>query len=159
MSADSAIANTLVFGCRNSSVKYVERRAAYVVIVDGDQVAMVGCGRNRFLPGGGMLPGETPEMTVAREVREEIGVSVRLHHMIGKATQYFYAESDLRHYEMAAVFFAGQIVDDASDPAPEQELEWLPLAEATASCFHECHAWAIGQSKDAGQHIIGPKPR
>src|SRR5215471_20958831 len=105
MSAHSSIDDTLVFGSRSSLTKYVARRAAYVVIIDRGRVAMVSNGQSRFLPGGGSLPGETPEMTVAREVREEIGMSLRLLHLIGRATQYFYSDEDVRHYEMAAVFF------------------------------------------------------
>lgn len=120
-----------------------------MVIIDRGQVAMVG--RNRFLPGGASLPGETPEMTVAREVREEMGKSLRLLRVIGKATQCFYSDSDIRHYEMMAVFFAGQIIKDIPNSVPEHQLEWLSLSEATASCFHECHAWAICQCRDVAQ--------
>ncbi|HYW74779.1 MAG TPA: NUDIX domain-containing protein [Pyrinomonadaceae bacterium] len=159
MSNHSFIAKELVFGSRSPNVEYIERRAAYVVIIDRGQVAMVGHGRNRFLPGGGSLPDETPEMTVAREVREEIGFSVRLLHLLGKATQYFYADSDVRHYEMLATFFAGQISKRISNSIPEHELEWLPLSEATASCFHECHAWAIGQCRGVPQQEVGREPR
>jgi 8-oxo-dGTP pyrophosphatase MutT (NUDIX family) len=159
ISADSSIPDALVFGSRRSNIDYVERRAAYVVMIDRGQVAMVGCGQNRFLPGGGSLPGETPEMTVTREVREEIGHSVRPLQLIGKATQYFYAEADVRHYEMAAVFFAGQIGERISNSVPEHQLEWLPFSEAIASCFHECHAWAISQGVEMVQQIAGQEPR
>ena len=157
MSANSSVA-ALVFGSRKSNVEYVERRAAYVVIIDGGQVAMVGHGQKRFLPGGGSLAGEAPEMTVGREVREEIGLSVRLLQMVGKATQYFYSESDGRHYEMVAVFFAGEITSRAPNSIAEHQLEWVPPSEVNTLCFHECHAWAVCQCMDVAQ-IVGRQAR
>jgi 8-oxo-dGTP pyrophosphatase MutT (NUDIX family) len=68
-----SFADVVVFGSRKPNIDYVERRAAYVVTIEAGNVALVGSGGNRFLPGGGSLPGEAAEMTVAREVREELG--------------------------------------------------------------------------------------
>jgi 8-oxo-dGTP pyrophosphatase MutT (NUDIX family) len=146
MLTKSSSTNAVVFGVRELNIEYVERRAAYVVIVDAGSVAMVGSGRNHFLPGGGSLPGEAPERTVAREVREELGRTVRLLYTVGEAIQYFYSADDDRHYEMLAVFFAGDFTNSIPDAIGEHQLEWLPLSQATESCFHACHAWAILQA-------------
>ena len=139
MSTKFSIAGA-AFGSRKSNIEYVERRAAYVVVIDGDKVAMVGDGPSRFLPGGGSLPDEAPEMNVAREVREELGLSVRLLQLVGEATQYFYSDSDDRHYEMLGVFFAGAFTNLVPNSVAEYQLEWVPLTKAPAVCFHECHA-------------------
>ena len=51
------------------------KRPAYVVISGRDGVRPTARGRRQFwLPGGGSHPGETPEATVVREVREEGGI-------------------------------------------------------------------------------------
>ena len=68
---------THIFGSKEPHVQYAERRAAYVVIADGEKVATVNPRREYFLPGGGSLSGETPEETIAREVREELARGVR----------------------------------------------------------------------------------
>ena len=154
----NALAAELIFGSPEPKVQYAERRAAYVVIIGNDgMVAMVKGvkglpavkGRaNAFLPGGGSLPGEAPEDTVAREVAEELARSVRLIRRLGEATQYFYADSDSQHYKMQAVFFAGEFVDvecGAGDISGEHELYWLTVTEAEKACFHPCHAWAVHQ--------------
>lgn len=147
-------AETLIFGFPEPKKAYTERPAAYVVIVDDERgkVAMVKgsmSGRpNLFLPGGGSLPGEAPEETVIREVAEELARRVRLTRTLGEVTQYFYADSDNRHYKMQAVFFAGEFTDQGdgdSQISGENELCWLPLAAATGACFHACHAWAVRQ--------------
>ncbi|PYS97667.1 MAG: hypothetical protein DMF65_11265 [Acidobacteria bacterium] len=137
----------LIFGSPEPNVRYTERRAAYVVVVNDDRlVAMVESRQKYFLPGGGSLPGEAPEDTVAREVREELARSVRLTRRIGEATQYFYSDTDARHYVMRATFFAGAFTDDVRGGARAHELHWLPLNEAERACFHACHAWAIRQA-------------
>ena len=138
------MAEPRIFGSPEPGVRYAERRAAYVVVADGDgRVAMVKSGRKHFLPGGGSLPGEAPEETVAREVSEELARGVRLTRRIGEAVQYFYSGADGLHYEMRATFFAGAFTDGARGGAREHELHWLPAAEAEEACFHACHAWAV----------------
>src|SRR5262245_55328788 len=48
------------------------------IVLQDQQVLLVQRDTPRFweLPGGSMIPGETPEATVAREVQEETGVHV-----------------------------------------------------------------------------------
>jgi 8-oxo-dGTP pyrophosphatase MutT (NUDIX family) len=153
-----SIANA-VFGSRKSNVEYVERRAAYVVVINSGEVAMVSSGRKHFLPGGGSLADEAPGTTVTREVREELGLAVRLLHVIGEATQYFYSDSDDRHYEMLAVFFAGEFTNRLPNSVAEHQLEWVPLSQATALSFHECHAWAVSQSTAVAQQVVAREPK
>lgn len=159
MSTNPSIANPLVFGSRKPNIEYVIRRAAYVVVIVGGEVALVGYGLNHFLPGGGSLPGEAPETNVTREVREELGLSVRLLNRIGEATQYFYSKSDDRHYEMLVVFFAGEFTNRVPNSVAEYQLEWLPLSKATALCFHECHAWAVRETEAVARQIVRPERR
>jgi 8-oxo-dGTP pyrophosphatase MutT (NUDIX family) len=97
-----------------------------------------------FLPGGGSLPGETPEETLVREVREELARSVRLVHKIGEATQFFHAAADGCHYKMLGVFFLAEFPDEPSGQG-EHDLFWLPLKGAAGAFFHESHAWAARQ--------------
>lgn len=132
----------LIFGSRESSVRYTERLAAYVVInVDG-KVAMVKGREKLFLPGGGSLASETPVETIEREVREELAQSVRLTRSLGTAIQYFYSTDDDRHYRMVATFFAGEFAESLGGTC-EHKLQWLNAEEAAQACFHACHAWAV----------------
>jgi 8-oxo-dGTP pyrophosphatase MutT (NUDIX family) len=125
---------------------YTERRAAYGVILgENGTVAVVRGPSGRFwLPGGGSLPGESAEETLVREVREELGRGVRQIHRIGEATQFFYAATDDRHYQMAATFLRADFAEELNTGA-EHELCWLPLAQADTAFFHECHDWAVKQ--------------
>ena len=142
---NATVIERLIFGAPDPNVRYRERRAAYVVVIRRSKVAMVSSGQKHFLPGGGSMPGEAPEETVAREVHEELARSVRLVRRLGEATQYFYSTDDDRHYEMLAVFFAGEFTGDGYSGAGEQQLDWLSVTETDHACFHESHAWAVRQ--------------
>jgi 8-oxo-dGTP pyrophosphatase MutT (NUDIX family) len=136
---------SLTFGKPLAGVAYTERPAAYAVIAGVNGTVAAVRGRRMFgLPGGGSLPGETPEETVRREVREELSRSVRLVRRIGEATQFFYAADEDCHYKMLGVFFLAEFPDEPTGEG-EHELFWLPLAEAAGAFFHECHAWAAHQ--------------
>jgi ADP-ribose pyrophosphatase YjhB (NUDIX family) len=131
---------TKVFGRVRGGVEYSPRPAAYAVVRDAfGRVATVRTAGGHFLPGGGSLAGESPEETVAREVREELAREVRLLRELGRAVQHFRADG--RRYRMAAVFFAAEFAG-APAGAGEHELLWLVPAEFDAAFFHECHAWA-----------------
>lgn len=143
-----SMAEMPIFGSTETNIQYTERRAAYVVIVARNgKVALVRGRHKHFLPGGGSLPGEAPEDTVLREVREELARSVRLIRKLGEAIQYFYSAADDRHYKMDATFFAGEFTDEAGTGAGEHELCWLPVAEMERACFHACHAWAARRAR------------
>ena len=55
------------------------------IVLQDQQVLLVKRDNPRFweLPGGGMIPGETPEATVVREVQEETGVQVDIIELLG----------------------------------------------------------------------------
>jgi 8-oxo-dGTP pyrophosphatase MutT (NUDIX family) len=133
----------MTFGARLKGVAYTERPAAYAVVAGANETvaAVQGTSGMIGLPGGGSLPGETPEETVRREVREELARSVRLVRRIGEATQFFYAAADDCHYKMLGVFFLAEFPAEP-DGQGEHDLFWLPLAEAISAFFHESHAWA-----------------
>ncbi|MGW9113121.1 NUDIX hydrolase [Microbacterium sp. NPDC055683] len=64
------------------------RVAAYAVIVDGDERVLLsrwieGAKPAWTLPGGGMDPGEHPERTCRREVKEETGYDVAVGEILG----------------------------------------------------------------------------
>jgi len=90
------------------------------------------------LPGGGMEPGEHPEQTVVREVKEETGFDVDLGAPLGaveytlpngrpKIVHYWSAEVDPGHAERHSYEANGEI----------RALEWVPLAKAAKRLTYE----------------------
>lgn len=135
----------MTFGNRCADIAYSARHAAYVVVIESGMVATVrGVSGLLFLPGGGSMPGEAPEETVAREVREELARTVRGLRKIGQAIQYFYAPVDDRHFEMSATFFVADFAGEATGQG-DHELFWQPIVGGAEAFFHACHAWAVCQ--------------
>ena len=138
-----------IFGSIVDGVTYKKRPAAYVIVTRPEgRIAAVGAKGAYFLPGGGSLPGEPPEETVIREVREELARSVEIISEIGRAVQYFFA--DEQHYRMQAVFFAAMFTSDATEVG-EHQLLWLEPSEFARGAFHQCHAWAVRQTGEKSE--------
>lgn len=136
----------IVFGTSPSGVVCDDRSAAYAVInnPDGD-VAVVSAnvrGRQEYwLPGGGMFENESPEETIVREIREELGREARLRRQIGRAVQFFYAGDEQRWYKMKVIFFFAELLGNANGHE-EFELHWVDPNLRKSDFFHECHVWA-----------------
>ena len=145
-SDDGARTHTPTFGVPAAGVRYEQRGAAYAVVRNSaGAVAAVHMPVGYWLPGGGMLLGETPEETAVREVREELGCTLRLVGKIGGAVQYFFAATEGRHYAMRAVFFRAEFVERPHGVAAEYEVCCLDVSHPGPWFYHACHDWAVRQ--------------
>jgi 8-oxo-dGTP pyrophosphatase MutT (NUDIX family) len=103
------------------------------VVVRGDEVmVIVPRGRRRVLglPKGGPMPGETPEQTAAREVREETGITAIVRDRLGQV-DYSYRRGSL-HVDKTVHFYLCEFeAGDTADHDHEvEDARWMPLAEA-----------------------------
>lgn len=132
---------TRSFGTPVDGSAPMHRAAAYAVVLDREsRVLLVRGKRALFLPGGGSRTGESPEATVVREVREEVGCNVTLRSHLGRVVQRFVADGV--PYRGHFDFFAASLNGGNVGPA-EHEVLWLPTSEVAGSLFHESHEWAI----------------
>lgn len=146
---NDAASDVPVFGKPPAGAICRPRPAAYAVIAGDDgRVAAVRAvvrGTIRYwLPGGGALAHESPEQTVIREAREELGRSVRVLARLGQAVQYFYAGDRETWYKMTAVFVRARLEAEPVS-AGEHELCWIDPTRDRERFFHACHAWAVSR--------------
>ncbi len=135
------------FGVRLAGVTYRPRVGAYAIIIDPQhRVVTIETQQALFLPGGGCHPGEAPEVTLRREVREECGYELRTYRRIGEAVDYFYASSEGIHYRLHSVFFAaafGARLDVGVEA--DQRLLWLDLRTVLERLQRPSQVWAVRQ--------------
>jgi 8-oxo-dGTP pyrophosphatase MutT (NUDIX family) len=105
------------------------------VVVRGDQLLVITpIGKRRVvgLPKGGPNPGESPEETAAREVREETGVTATVREFLGDVN-YWYRRGGRRVYKTVHFYLCDYVSGSTDDHDHEvEEARWIPLAEATS---------------------------
>ena len=103
-----------------------------VVVRGGEVIVIVPRGRRRVLglPKGGQNPGESPEQTAAREVREETGVTARVRERLGHV-DYSYRRGG-RWFDKTVHFYLCEFLsgDTADHDHEVDDARWIPLTEA-----------------------------
>jgi 8-oxo-dGTP pyrophosphatase MutT (NUDIX family) len=106
------------------------------VVVRGDEVLVItpiGKRRVTGLPKGGPNPGERPEETAAREVREETGVTAVVREFLGDVN-YWYRRGGRRVYKTVHFYLFDFVSGSTEDHDHEvEEARWIPLAEAAGA--------------------------
>ena len=111
-----------------------EQEVSYggVVVRGTDVMVIVPRGRRRVLslPKGGRDPGETPEQTAAREVREETGITATVCGLLGQV-DYGYRRGGRRVAKTVHFYLCEFEAGDTADHDHEvDDARWMPLAEA-----------------------------
>jgi 8-oxo-dGTP pyrophosphatase MutT (NUDIX family) len=105
------------------------------VVVRGEEVLVItpiGKRRVTGLPKGGPNPGESPEQTAAREVREETGVTATVREFLGDVS-YWYRRGGRRVYKTVHFYLCDFVSGSTEDHDHEvEEARWIPLAEAVS---------------------------
>jgi 8-oxo-dGTP pyrophosphatase MutT (NUDIX family) len=105
----------------------------------GYEVALVGRIKRDLwaLPKGTPRPGETPEATALREVREETGLLTRIVAEIGRI-EYTFSRKGVRYRKEVLHFLMEAIGGDIADHDEEYDrVEWVSLEEAIGRLTHE----------------------
>jgi 8-oxo-dGTP pyrophosphatase MutT (NUDIX family) len=103
-----------------------------VVVHGGNVLVITPAGRPQIatLPKGGPQEGEPPEMTAAREVREETGVEARIVERLGDV-RYRYRRGGVRVFKTVGFYLCDYVSGDTADHDHEvDEARWMPLERA-----------------------------
>lgn len=85
------------------------------------------------LPKGGPSPGETPEQTAVREVREETGTNVSVREPLGEVS-YWYRRHGRRVFKTVHFFLCDYLSGDTADHDHEvDDARWMPLDAAVGA--------------------------
>jgi 8-oxo-dGTP pyrophosphatase MutT (NUDIX family) len=121
-----------------------QERSAGGVVVRGDHTIVIvptrrGAQGQRVLalPKGHVDPGETPDETALREVREETGVEAAVVEKLGDV-RYFYQRGGKRIFKRVTFYlfeYRGGSLDDHDDEV--EEARWVPLSEAVTALTYD----------------------
>jgi 8-oxo-dGTP pyrophosphatase MutT (NUDIX family) len=102
-----------------------------VVVRDGEVLVITPAGKRvTGLPKGGPNPGETPEQTAAREVREETGITAAVQGPLGDV-RYWYRRGGRRVHKTVRFFLCEFVSGSTADHDHEvDDARWIPLADA-----------------------------
>lgn len=121
--------NIAVIGKLNPLIHYIDRPTVKVVIKKEDKILILNEG---LLPGGGISPGESKLYAIARELREELGVSVSNIEAVGSVVQYrnFLEKRYVIYGYVATLDSTGKATDPQDDGEVNFISRWLPIEEA-----------------------------
>jgi mutator protein MutT len=89
------------------------------------------------LPKGHVDPGETPEQTAVREVREEAGVETEVVQVLGDV-RYWYTRDGRRIAKVVRFFLlAHRSGEPTGDALEVEDARWMPLREAVRSLSYD----------------------
>jgi 8-oxo-dGTP pyrophosphatase MutT (NUDIX family) len=121
-----------------------QERSAGGVVVRGDQTIVIVPTRRGAqgqkvlaLPKGHVDPGETPDQTALREVREETGVEAALVEKLGDV-RYFYQRGGKRIFKRVTFYLFEYLAGSLDDHDDEvEEARWIPLSEAVQALSYD----------------------
>ena len=135
------------FGRASPDRATVIRPSAYALLFDAEgRIALVDTPQGLLLLGGGIDDGESPEQTVVREAREEVGLTLGVGAWRRRAVETIWSPRELKQFEKRSVFVDATIAGPSVAPIETDHfLRWLDPGEAMNRLWHESHRWAIGE--------------
>ena len=133
------------FGIKRPDQVYTPRPSAHVVLFDQHgRIFVVRHATKYFLPGGGVEGGESVEDALHREIREEIGWSVKIGVQLDTAGEYVHIVKEGSYINKVGHFFLGEIVDTSCGGTElDHEPMWVTTDEFEIGAAHESHVWAV----------------
>ncbi|WP_366556397.1 NUDIX domain-containing protein [Aquibaculum sediminis] len=144
----------IFFGERANGQAYRCRPGAYGLAwrARAGQVLLVETADGLEIPGGGIEPGETAEVALAREFLEETGHRVLRSHALFGLRQYLTRPLSGKYYDKHCTFFAVAVAEVGEPQEAGHRPFWCAPAQARGRMAEECQEWLLECLIDPQQH-------
>lgn len=133
-----------VFGIKES-VKYTDRKGAYLIPVHNNKIGVIKTDKGYFLLGGGLDKNETDEKCIKRECLEETGYIVVIKEKICSA-EAFTTHPKLGYFHPVQSYYIGELKEKVSEPIEtDHSLMWVRYEDIKGKMFAEMQNWALEQ--------------
>lgn len=120
------------------------RPSVYGILIRDEKILLSPQRDGYDFPGGGIEVGETIEQALAREFREETGLTVRMGELVYCGQDFYYSLSHNRAFNTILLYYvcsyvSGNISTDGFDKYERgyaEEAKWIPLASIESIKFH-----------------------
>jgi 8-oxo-dGTP pyrophosphatase MutT (NUDIX family) len=106
-------------------------------------LAVVEIDQGRYLPGGGLGPGEDAVAAIRREALEECGLRLKLGEASTRATEIVYSPAEGVCFEKRSTFVQAAVQSSTTPSEKGYRLLWLSVPEALTTLSHASHRWAV----------------
>jgi 8-oxo-dGTP pyrophosphatase MutT (NUDIX family) len=116
-------------GQPDPSIQYTDRPTVKVIVKKGDAVLLLNQG---LLPGGGIDDRESDDAAIARELQEELGITVKDTHEIGTVIQYrnLLSKKYIVNGYTATLDTMGGATNPQDDGEAQFVMSWLSIEDA-----------------------------
>lgn len=131
------------FGIQKEGAIYIPRPGAYLIAFNDEKKIAVDVYRGKYLfPGGGLDPGESADVGLVRELREELGAEILSSRVIGRANEYVDAFDG--YFNKMFTFYTGELVGNNLVSLEEgHTFLWVTPEEFRQNARHPAQVWAL----------------
>ena len=131
-----------IFG-QKEDIKYLDRKGAYIIPINGEEVGIVETPKGFFFLGGGINVGETEIECIIRECMEEAGYQVKIKEKVCSAETY-YLHPTIGFFHPIQSYYLGELTLKMKEPIETDHLfRWINYDNLKGKMFLEMQNWAL----------------
>jgi 8-oxo-dGTP diphosphatase len=139
---------------QKENIPYHDRKGAYLIPIQGNQVAVVQTPKGYFLIGGGLENGETDRQCIERECMEETGYAAAVGKCVCSAEKYA-LHPELGGFHPIQTYYLGDLRCRENTPTDtDHRLVWVAYEEIKDQMYSDMQGWAITQCWKARREPI-----